>query len=120
MDEAMRMPPELDLLECLSAEDLSFSAALRQFSDDPFDADNIRRVRRVVAIYAKQGYVLIKRPGQDEGGGVMSWEVRGILADAATWAAIPDDAHRFLLSLTPAGRDAFVDDSQAFFDRLFG
>jgi hypothetical protein len=115
------LPPEIDLLEYCTAEDITFQVALRLFdSQAPYAADNIRRVRRVISIYTQEGLIVIKR-GQDENGGVVKlWEVRFILADEATWSESPDEDHRFLLSLTPAGWDAFVDRSRDFFDRLFG
>ncbi len=116
-----QMPPELDLLEQCSAEDISLQLALCVFSpDDPFDLKNIERVRRVVSIYVQQGFVVIKQQREDAEQAAEPWNVRHVLADAATWVETPDDEHRYLLSLTTAGWSAFVDQSQGFFDRLFG
>lgn len=116
-----QMPPELDLLEQCSAEDISLRLVLDVFSpDDPLNAKNIERVRRVVSIYAHEGFIVIKQHRENGEQAVEPWRVRHVLADAATWAETPDDEHRYLLSLTTAGWNAFVDRSQGFFDRLFG
>lgn len=120
MAKPEQMPPELDLLEQCSAEDISFQLALCVFSpDDPFNTGNIDRVRRVISIYVQQGFLVIKRHRQDGEQTVEPWSVRHILADAAPRVEAPDDEHRYLLSLTTAGWSAFVDASQGFFDRLF-
>ncbi len=115
------MSPELDLLEHCSVEDISFQLALRVFSpDDPFSRRNIERVRRVVAIYVNQGYVAVRRVRDDNQGKLEHWESRAVLEDADTWAETPDQEHRYLLSLTEAGWEAFVEQSRGYFDRLFG
>lgn len=94
---------------------------MRVFSpDDAFNAKNIDRVRRVVSIYLQQGFIMIKQQHEDGEQTVEPWNVRHILADAATWAETPDDEHHYLLSLTTAGWNVFVDQSQGFFDRLLG
>ena len=118
---ADRISPELDLLEACSDEDVSFHEALLGFcGDDPFNASNVQRVQRVIAIYAREGLVVINRDYQGRKVATKSWEARSILENAAAWVESPDDEHRFSVSTTSSGWDAFVERSQIFFDNLFG
>jgi hypothetical protein len=115
------MSPELDLLEYCSAEDITVQVALCLFSpDDPFNFSNVDRVRRVISIYVRQGFIIIKRRQENTERTLEPWQIRHVLEDTATWVERPDEEHDFLLSLTTAGWDAFVKGSQEFFDRLFG
>jgi len=108
----MDLPPEIDLLEILSAEEVPLHATVRLFT-------SINRARRVVAIYVGSGTVKLLRRTQGRDEGVQDWELRQLLQDPAVWDCSPGQSPQFWLALTDKGREQFINDSRSFYDRLF-
>jgi hypothetical protein len=113
------MAPEVDLLEHLSVEDIGLPLVERIFSQAA-GGDQLERVRHVVSIYLRSGLVqLISVSGGMEHV-LTEWEARPVLADDRKWLASLVDQQQYVLRLTEQGYDAFVRDSEGFFERLFG
>ena len=104
-----RLSPEVDLLECLSAEDLPLSQVRLPFS-------SFATAQRAVEILIRSGCAQIVA---DEGTVVVPrWQVTRIIQDRDEWS--PDSGTAYRLRLTEKGYEQFVDDSKRFLDDLFG
>jgi hypothetical protein len=116
-DEVLRLAPEVDLLDHLTVEDVGLPLVARIFGQA---GGKLQRARHVVSIYLRSGLVqLIHMSGGTEHV-LRDWEARPVLAEDGNWTANQSDQSEYVLRLTQEGYDAFVRDSEGFFERLFG
>ena len=114
----MYFPPEVDLLETLTAGDESLNLALQIFLR-VYGEEALERARHVVGIYVKTGLIELVEVSSSDKRVLEAWQIRPVLADEVNWRPHASEEQSYLLRLTQKGYDAFVRDSEGFFKRLF-